>query len=150
MLYEGSSGETAKEIEKLLHLPDEKNYARMKTSAILRSLQVKFNNQFIPLIQMNLFLNFIFFQFQATNQNYVMEIGTKIFVDQSMTPKNWFQRILYLYYNAYIEKLNMTDYKTSIDRINYWVESVTHGHIKDLITQGKNNNNNLHKLIIII
>ena len=44
----------------------------------------------------------------------------------------------------------MTDYKTSIDRINYWVESVTHGHIKDLITQGKNNNNDLHKLIIII
>lgn len=76
---------------------------------------------------------------KAADPNYVMEIGTKIFVDHSMTPKNWFQRILFLYYNAYIEKLNFTDYKTAVDRVNYWVESVTHGHIRDLISQGECN-----------
>lgn len=40
MLYEGSSGETAKELEKKLQLPSDKNLARMKASAVLRSLQV--------------------------------------------------------------------------------------------------------------
>ncbi|KAK6636974.1 hypothetical protein RUM43_010640 [Polyplax serrata] len=121
MLYEGSSGETAKELEKKLQLPSDKNLARMKASAVLRSLQA---------FSMHL---------KAADPNYVMEIGTKIFVDHSMTPKNWFQRILFLYYNAYIEKLNFTDYKTAVDRVNYWVESVTHGHIRDLISQGNLN-----------
>ena len=93
MLYEGSSGETAKEIEKLLHLPDEKNYARMKTSAILRSLQVKFNNQFIPLIQMNLFFLTSFFSIPGNESklrhgNRYKNICRSIYDAEKLVPEN--------------------------------------------------------------
>lgn len=33
--------------------------------------------------------------------------------------------------------MNFTDHKGAVDKVNYWVESITHGHIKDLITQGE-------------
>ena len=112
MLYEGSGGATAKELEKVLQLPKSKSQTRMKASTILRSLQTQ-------------------------NPNWELDIGTKIYVDKSLSPKNWFQRVLFLYYDAYIEKMNFTDTKSAADRINYWVNMVTHGRIKDMIPDGK-------------
>lgn len=112
MLYEGSVGPTARELEKVLQLPKSKSTTRLRTSTILRSLQ-------------------------APSPQWELDIGTKIYIDRSLSPKNWFQRVLFLYYDAYIEKMNFADHKTSANRINRWVEMITHRHIKNMIPEGE-------------
>lgn len=74
---------------------------------------------------------------QAPSQYYDMEIGSKIFISEDVTPKNWYQRILYLYYNAYIEKVDFVNTRAATNRINNWVKYVTRQQIKDFLTTGK-------------
>ncbi|XP_012263958.2 uncharacterized protein LOC105690599 [Athalia rosae] len=109
LLYEGAQGQTAHELAGALELPGGRAATRDRFSSVLRSLQ-------------------------ASRPEYSFDISTRLVVDQSIKPRQRYGAILKTFYSTDVVIANLTDSHNTAKDINSWVSNVTHGHIKDLIT----------------
>lgn len=112
ILYEAATGETAKELQKILQLQTSRAVTRVHNSALLKTLQ-------------------------APNANYSLDIGIRLYLDRRLHPKNWYKIVLAQYYGTYVKPLDFHDPVHAAEEINNWVNYATHGHIKNLIPHGK-------------
>nr|CAD7438503.1 unnamed protein product [Timema bartmani] len=110
MLFEGAIGNTARELMKTLQLPETRQSSRTKFSSILQSLQM-------------------------TRPEYVLDIGAKLYVSENVTPKRRFTSILSVFYNTEVEQVDFSKADKTVNSINSWVNSMTHGHIGEMISQ---------------
>nr|CAD7453955.1 unnamed protein product [Timema tahoe] len=110
MLFEGAIGNTARELMKTLQLPETRQSSRTKFSSILQSLQM-------------------------TRPEYVLDIGAKLYVSENVTPKRRFTSILSVFYNTEVEQVDFNKANKTVNSINSWVNSMTHGHIGEMISQ---------------
>lgn len=74
--------------------------------------------------------------FQTSKDEYEIDIGTKIFIDKTATPKPVYVQKLQHNYDTQIEQVDFTKPGVAIQTINSWAENVTHGHIQHLISEG--------------
>lgn len=65
-----------------------------------------------------------------------MDIGTKLFVDTSVQPKNEFVQALSTWYNSSYEIVDFGKPIDAVNSINQWAKNITHGRIQQLITEG--------------
>lgn len=110
MTYEGADGETAKEMRKVLHLP-ENDTARTSSFARLHNL---FN----------------------LNKDYELKTANALWPQENYPFLDTYLRTNKEYYGAKIEKLDYTDKESreeAREKINNWVEDKTEGKIKKLI-----------------
>lgn len=80
-----------------------------------------------------LICNFIVFVQQEKSPNYELKIGTKIYVDESINPRQRYAAIMESYYFTKVEKLNFEKATESAKIINDWCANVTQNHIKELV-----------------
>ncbi|XP_068082596.1 uncharacterized protein [Anabrus simplex] len=109
MLYEGAAGNSAKELENVLQLPQSRQQTRLKYSAVLESLQ-------------------------TANPDYALDIGTKMYVDSSVFPRTKFLKILRYFYNTELERVDFLQPQAAAKKINTWVEGATNGRISSIIS----------------
>lgn len=69
------------------------------------------------------------------NENYELHVGSKIFVDSFITPRQRFASIASAHYGAEIERLDFKDSQFSASLVNGWVSNITNGHIPKLVTR---------------
>ncbi|KAF6205476.1 hypothetical protein GE061_019649 [Apolygus lucorum] len=110
MLYEGSRGNTAKELQKILDIKDSKAISANRLSIILQSLQ-------------------------ASHKGYDIAVGTKIFIDDEAKPAPAFEQRIKSLYNGSIESIDFQKTSDAVSRINAWTKTVTRGHIKHLLSE---------------
>ncbi|MFH1978118.1 MAG: serpin family protein [Candidatus Aenigmatarchaeota archaeon] len=112
MTYEGAKGQTAEEIQAVLHLPDDKNKIRTDFKSI--------NNE----------LNKADKTYKLTTANALWAEEDYVFVDE-------YFNVVDEYYDG---EVNNLDFKTETENsrvaINDWVEDKTNDKIKDLIPAG--------------
>ncbi|XP_049847032.1 serine protease inhibitor 2-like [Schistocerca gregaria] len=109
MLYEGATGDTARELEAGLLLTKDRQQTRDKYSAIVASLQ-------------------------GSNADYLFDLGNKVFADVSLTLRPRFVTILRAFYNSDIQNVDFRDPKT-VPLINEWVKNATRGHIDSIMSE---------------
>lgn len=109
MLYEGSSGDTEKEFQSVLHFPTNKLESRDRYRDIIDSL-MKYSTE------------------------YTLDLGSRIYMDTSIKAQQRYQGMLKEFYSTDVVNINFSD-RSSRDSINYWVSNVTHGHIRDLVSE---------------
>lgn len=73
--------------------------------------------------------------FQAVSNEYSVNFGTKLYVDQDTSIVQRFGAIASHYYLADVENLNFDNSQQSAQIINKWIADVTKGHIKDLVSE---------------
>ena len=64
-----------------------------------------------------------------------MDLATKIFVDKFISILQRFASIAESTYHTQTENFDFSQKKESAQKINDWVSDITHGHIKDLVTE---------------
>ncbi|XP_063241455.1 serine protease inhibitor 27A-like [Bacillus rossius redtenbacheri] len=109
MLYEGAVNQTAAELRDTLHLPARRSDSRARFGKVLRSLQ-------------------------AVRREYVLDIGSKLYVRKKLWPKSAFRMILKVFYNTEIQKTDFDEPEQAVSIINSWVRDMTHGNINELIS----------------
>ncbi|XP_015514612.1 uncharacterized protein LOC107220504 [Neodiprion lecontei] len=109
LLYEGAQGQTAHELAGALELPNGREATRDRFSTILRSLQ-------------------------TYQQEYTLDISTRLIVDTSIQPKQRYSAIVKTFYSTDIVTTNLSNARPALASINAWVSNVTHGHIKEVLT----------------
>lgn len=62
-----------------------------------------------------------------------MQIGTRIYLDDSITPRQRYAAIMESYYFTNVEKLDFNKAAESAKIINDWCANITQNHIKDLV-----------------
>lgn len=72
---------------------------------------------------------------QTKSDDYTVNFGTKMYVDQDVSPIQRFSSIIQYNYLADVEKLNFADARSSSNSINGWIKAITNGRIKDLVTE---------------
>lgn len=81
-----------------------------------------------------LILNF-FLIFQAKNEDYQLNFGTKIFVDSFINPGQRYESIAQTHYFTKIERLDFSKAAESTNTINNWCSTITNGYINNLVQQ---------------
>lgn len=74
--------------------------------------------------------------FQTSKNEYEIDVGTKIFIDQSAVPKRGYVNRLKTHYDAEIDQVDFSQPATAVQTINSWAETVTRGHIQHLVSEG--------------
>uniref|UniRef100_A0A0K8SVN5 Serpin domain-containing protein n=1 Tax=Lygus hesperus TaxID=30085 RepID=A0A0K8SVN5_LYGHE len=110
MLYEGSRGNTAKELQKILDIKDSKAISANRLSIILQSLQ-------------------------ASNKGYDIAVGTRLFIDDEAKPAPAFEQRIKNLYNGSIETIDFQKTSEAVSTINAWTKTVTRGHIKNILSE---------------
>jgi len=105
MLREGAVGATAEEIDRVLHLPPD----RQKV------------------------YNGLLHQLHDVGAGDVLELNNALFLDESLEVKPEFLEALKKWYGAGVELADFPD--PALDQINGWVEDKTHGRIPQLLDQ---------------
>ncbi|XP_060838145.1 uncharacterized protein LOC132920091 [Rhopalosiphum padi] len=123
MLYEGALGNTAKQIEDVVGIKGRKQSIRERYSQKLQSLQ------------------------SHDKDDYELDIGTKLFMDSSVRPKNDFLEIISRWYNSSHEIVDFSKPVNAINSINQWVENLTHGRIQQLISETETKENTVLLLL---
>ncbi|XP_050519956.1 uncharacterized protein LOC126893625 [Daktulosphaira vitifoliae] len=117
MIYEGALGDTAKQIDRIVGFYGDKETIRKKFSKKLQSLQSYDTN------------------------DYVLDIGTKLFLDITAKTKKEYNEILSTWYNSSFETVDFSKPLNAVKSINEWANNVTHGHIQELLTEDQTNEN---------
>ncbi|XP_069680025.1 serine protease inhibitor 2-like isoform X2 [Periplaneta americana] len=110
MLYEGARGNTAQELEKALHLPTSRLKSREMFTQVLKSLETK-------------------------HSDFVLDIGTKVFLRKGVKLDTTFSKILRYFYNTDFQDLDFTEPSEAVRTVNSWVTSATRGNIKSMFTE---------------
>lgn len=112
MLYEGASGSTKVELENILEVTSSnQSLIREKFQSIIESLSKKSND-------------------------FALDLGSRIYMDSSINPQQRFAAMIEKFYNSDIKSVDFGDVLNTKEEINYWVSNVTHGHIRDLVSEG--------------
>ncbi|XP_044764996.1 uncharacterized protein LOC123321453 [Coccinella septempunctata] len=111
LLYEGSSGSTEKEFQNVLKFSAQKRVVGENFFEILEALQ------------------------PAERKDYVLNLGTRIFMDSSINPQAQFAIRAKQNYQTDIKLLDFTNGSASACSINDWVSTVTNGKIPSLVTE---------------
>lgn len=109
MLYEGAAGNTARELERTLHLP-ERLQTRKKFTAVLDSLMIK-------------------------KAEYLLDVGTRMFVSKDVNLRPRYSKILQSFYNASIQNMDFGQPAQAAQIVNSWVSEATNGRIKSMFTE---------------
>ncbi|XP_065200426.1 uncharacterized protein LOC135831674 isoform X2 [Planococcus citri] len=123
MLYLGTQGPAAKEIEEAFNINStQKETVEQKFSSIMRSLETK-------------------------EQAYELNIGTKLFADAATQVNPDFARKIKEYYNS---SVHPTDFKNKLATkadINAWCSKITKGKIPELVSDGDFNDDTVIMLL---
>lgn len=79
------------------------------------------------------------------SEHYTLNVGTKLFLDNFVEPKQRYAAKIKNVYNADVERLSFSDGDRAADSINGWVSNITDGHIQDIVT-----NKNVKDSILLI
>lgn len=109
LLYEGAAGSTEKEFQNALEFPQDKSKLREEHKRIVDA-------------------------YQGENPDYTLNLGTRVFLDNTIKPFPPFASRAYEVYQANISATNFTDSKTASNNINSWVDMVTNGRIRKLVS----------------
>jgi serpin peptidase inhibitor clade A protein 3 len=110
MLYLGLQGHAAEEIEKALSFKSSARHEVIeKFSHILQSLE------------------------RSKNNEYELNIGSKLFFDNSAVLQPQYSNDLSLHYNSTVEIVNFKNKEAAINIINTWCSAVTQGKIGNLL-----------------
>ncbi|XP_046743281.1 serine protease inhibitor 27A-like [Diprion similis] len=109
LLYEGAQGQTAHELADVLELPNGREATRDRFATILRSLQTR-------------------------QPEYTLDISTRLYVDTSIQARQRYSAIVKTFYSTDIVTTNLSDARPALANINAWVSNVTHGRIKEVLT----------------
>lgn len=74
---------------------------------------------------------------QASHPGYELNVGMKLFVDKTATPKKNFKDAISKVYNATIDTIDFSNTTSAVAKINEWSKAVTKGHIEHLLSEGK-------------
>ncbi|KAJ8686512.1 hypothetical protein QAD02_022306 [Eretmocerus hayati] len=108
LLYEGAQDETAQELADVMHLPIGRSATRDKFSSIIKSLQTQ-------------------------RPEYALNIGTRIFMDNSIKPRQRYGAIAKSFYNTDVLSTNFSDTRSSAELVNNFVKNITDGLISKVI-----------------
>lgn len=112
MTYEGAKGQTASQMQQVLHLPSDKD--------VLRSGFAGINNE----------LN-------TVNKTYALSVANALWAQENYPFRQDYFDTIDTYYGGKVTNLNfVTETEKSRIIINDWVESKTNDKIKDLIPKG--------------
>ncbi|XP_047108921.1 serpin B6-like [Schistocerca piceifrons] len=109
LVYFGAKGDTAKELERGLHLPSDKQLTDNGINALMHQLN--------------------------GSQNVLLDIANKIYLRNGSEIKKEFRQTADRFL-AGVEQINFAESEQSRKTINDWIESKTHGKIKDMIGKG--------------
>ncbi|KAF2884871.1 hypothetical protein ILUMI_21290 [Ignelater luminosus] len=108
MLYEGSEGQTEKQFQSILQFP-ERAEIKAKYKSILKHLQ-------------------------KHSTEHTLKIGTRLFLESSITPIQKYAGTIKDVYDTEIHPTNFSDSINASNSINLWIETITAGHIKNLVS----------------
>ncbi|KRT81068.1 hypothetical protein AMK59_5123 [Oryctes borbonicus] len=108
VLYEGSGGLTENEFKNVLKFPEDKSVNRKKYNELLDILIEK-------------------------RQSYIINIGTKLYLDSHLTALPTFQSKAQEFYHSEVSKTNFSNPVEASDSINSWVKYLTNGRIKSFV-----------------
>lgn len=112
MTYEGAKGQTAEEMQAVLHLPDGKN---------------KIRSDFVS----------IYNELNKADKNYKLTTANALWAQEDYPFVNEYFNVVDEYYDGKVTNLDFkTDTENSRVTINNWVEDKTNDKIKDLIPAG--------------
>ncbi|XP_038207482.1 plasma protease C1 inhibitor-like [Zerene cesonia] len=109
ILTEAASGPTQAEIASVLGLDLDYKTVRQKFAAILDSLQTK-------------------------SSQYILDLGSRIYVGASVQPRQRFSAIAQQFYKTEITSLDFSQPILAAHKINEWVNTTTQGRIPNLVT----------------
>jgi len=75
----------------------------------------------------------IFGSLMEKSSNYELKIGTRIYIDESITPRQRYAAIMESYYFTKVEKLDFHKSTESAKIINDWCANITQNYIKELV-----------------
>ncbi|KAJ9580155.1 hypothetical protein L9F63_004172 [Diploptera punctata] len=108
MVYEGADNQAAEELRTALDLSEDRLASRNKYFNILKSLETK-------------------------EPNLAMEVASKMFLRNDLTPWSLYKKILKYIYSADLEQLDFSKSTQAVRTINSWVSKATHGHIESML-----------------
>uniref|UniRef100_U5EZD5 Putative salivary serpin n=1 Tax=Corethrella appendiculata TaxID=1370023 RepID=U5EZD5_9DIPT len=77
----------------------------------------------------------VFDSIKKPNKNYILDVGTKIYVNDFIKPINKYASLIEYRYNASIESISFGNPRYATQIINQWVANVTQGHIRNLVNE---------------
>ncbi|XP_049799543.1 serpin B8-like [Schistocerca nitens] len=110
LVYFGAKGNTAKELQRGLHLPSDKMVTGNEINALMHRLN--------------------------ESENVLLDIANKIYLLHDFEIKKEFRQTADRFL-AGVEQLSFGDVEQSRKTINDWIEDKTHGRIKDIIGKDK-------------
>ncbi|KAM3956464.1 serine protease inhibitor 2-like [Aphomia sociella] len=108
ILTEAATGPTHSELAAVLGFDLDKNVTRKKYSSIIESLKI-------------------------SSPEYILNLGSRIYLEQSIVPKQKFAAIAKDFYDTELKRTNFSETAVASKEINDWVTNVTHGRITNLV-----------------
>jgi serpin B len=68
---------------------------------------------------------------------YLLDVGTRMFVTKDVNLRPRFSKILQSFYNASIQKMDFGQSAEAAHTVNSWVSEATNGRIKSMFSEGK-------------
>nr|QMW68607.1 serpin7 [Laodelphax striatellus] len=125
-LFDGANSTTAEEIARAMGFDkDNREYLRKSYNKVLKSLR-------------------------TSSPHLISDVETRIFAHHTAALKKSFVDVLKSNYGTDIEKVDFSEVSKAIQKMNKWAEGVTHGHIKDLISEGDADKNAVMLLLNVI
>ncbi|XP_073959794.1 uncharacterized protein [Choristoneura fumiferana] len=110
ILTEAATGATRAELSSVLKLDTNRANVRSKFSSIIASMQ-------------------------SPSKNYELNLGSKIYIDSSVKPRQRFSAISQVFYTTELQKLDFGHPSVAAAQINAWVSNITRGKIHNLISE---------------
>ncbi|VVC42209.1 Hypothetical protein CINCED_3A003883 [Cinara cedri] len=117
MLYEGAQGNTSRQLERVVGFNGSKQWTRDRYSQKIKSLKSHDAN------------------------DYELDMGTKLFMDQHVQPNTQFLETIIRWYNSSFEIVDFRNPDSAVISINNWAKQITHGHIQQLLTEADTKEN---------
>lgn len=108
ILTEAATGPTQSELSSVLGFELDRNLVRRKFSTIIESLQKK-------------------------NPNYILNLGSRIYIGDSAQPRQRFAAVAQEFYNTELKTVDFSNPPEASKQINSWVSNITQGKIPNLV-----------------
>lgn len=86
-----------------------------------------------------------FFSLQTKKPEYLLHVGTRMYVRKDVTTRPRFSKILQSFYNASIHNIDFQESSKAVETVNSWVSEITNGKIKTMFSAGKHLKPTRHK-----
>ncbi|KAL4717300.1 hypothetical protein ACJJTC_017187 [Scirpophaga incertulas] len=120
ILTEAATGATKTELSQVLGYELDRNAVRRKYASIIESLQKE-------------------------SPQYILNLGSRIYIDDSAQPRQRFAAIAQQFYRTELKSVDFHQPIAAAKSINDWVANVTHGRITNLI-----NPDDVSKMVVLI